>query len=279
MDNLCKAARMLAAFALSAGVATTALASDLPPVPDAIAEADILRFGTKCDFPPYGYLDTAGKPVGVEVELGKKIAEYAFGDATKTEIVCVTSSNRIPSLLGGKIDLILATLGINEERKEVIDFTDPYFWDGSDVVVPVDSEVQDLEDLDGKTVITIKGAWQIPWLEKNMPDVTLLKLDTVSDALQALLQGRAQGYAHDFALLSGLANKNDSIRMVGDLFAVGYGAGGVRKGEPEWRAFVDAAIKKAVAEGLTDQWLEEHVQPDLIDAMKQTWDLDNAPRN
>lgn len=275
--RLRNAAAGIAPVVVFAAALSTAGAADLPPVPDSITEANVVRIGTKCDYPPYGYLDNQGQPQGVEVELGRQVAEYALGDAAKVEFTCVTSANRIPSLVGGKIDLIIATMGINAKRQEVIDFTEPYAWGASEAIVPADSPITSLADLKGKTVVFLKGAWQIPWFEENMPDVEMLKLDAVSDALQALLQGRADAYAHDYTVLAGLANKNERIRLVGEKYQIGFTGAGVRKGEGDWLAFVNAAIRKASADGLTAQWISEHVQPDLQDTVLVTWDPDSAP--
>ena len=81
-------------------------AQDLPTLPDAIKKQGVLRAGIKCDYPPDGYLDAQGKNQGIEVSLAKQIAAYAFGSPDKVELVCVTAANRIPSLQGGKIDLM-----------------------------------------------------------------------------------------------------------------------------------------------------------------------------
>jgi len=113
--------------------------------------------------------------------------------------------------------MLVATLGITEERARVVDFSEPYAWGGSDVLVPKGSAIKKLADLKGKTVVVMKGAWQIDWFEKNMSDVKLLKLDNVSDGLQALLQNRADGFAHDFAILVGIAKKNAKTELVGEL--------------------------------------------------------------
>ena len=119
-------------LALAAGAPSAA--QGLPPVPEAIKKQELLRVGVKCDYPPDGYLDAQGKPQGVEVSLARQIATYAFGSSDKIELTCVTAANRIPSLQGGKIDLILATLGVSAERAQVVDFSDNYAWGGSDVL-------------------------------------------------------------------------------------------------------------------------------------------------
>ena len=270
---------LLLALALALAAATASLAQDLPAVPDAIKKQGLLRVGVKCDYPPDGYLDAQGKPQGVEVSLAKQIAAYAFGSADKVELTCVTAANRIPSLQGGKIDLIVATLGVSAERAQVIDFSEPYAWGGSDVLVPKDSAIKSLKDFAGKNVIVMKGAWQIGWFEKNVPSATLLKLDGVSDGLQALLQKRADGFAHDLDVLRPIAKKNNEVKLVGEIYQLGYRAAGIRKGEKDWVDYVNAAITKAKNAGLVSTWVKEHVEPDLQQAVIDSWDIAKAPKS
>jgi polar amino acid transport system substrate-binding protein len=267
------------ALGLALAAATPSLAQDLPAVPEAIKKQGVLRVGVKCDYPPDGYLDPQGKPQGVEVSLAKQIAAYAFGSADKVELTCVTAANRIPSLQGGKIDLIVATLGVSTERAQVIDFSENYAWGGSDVLVPKDSSIKNLKDFAGKNVIVMKGAWQIGWFEKNVPSATLLKLDGISDGLQALLQKRADGFAHDLDVLRPIAKKNSDVKLVGEIYQLGYRAAGIRKGEKDWVDYVNAAITKAKQAGLISSWVKEHVEADLQQAVIDSWDISKAPKS
>ena len=253
-------------------------AQDLPALPDAIKKQGVLRAGVKCDYPPDGYLDAQGKPKGVEVSLVKQIAAYAFGSPDKVELVCVTAANRIPSLQGSKIDLLIATLGVSAERAQVIDFSDNYAWGGSDVLVSKDSPIKSLKDLAGKNVIVMKGAWQIGWFEKNSPTTNLLKLDGISDGLQALMQKRADGFAHDQAVLQPIAKKNAEVKLVGEVYQLGFRAAGIRKGETDWVKYVNAAMAKAKKEGLVDKWIKEHVDADLQQFVIDNWDIAKTPK-
>ena len=270
---------LVLALGLALAAATPSLAQNLPNLPEAIKKQGLLRVGVKCDYPPDGYLDAQGKPQGVEVSLAKQIAAYAFGSPDKVELTCVTAANRIPSLQGGKIDLIVATLGVSAERAQVIDFSDNYAWGGSDVLVPKDSPIKSLTDFTGKNVIVMKGAWQIGWFEKNVPSATLLKLDGISDGLQALLQKRADGFAHDLDVLRPIAKKNNEVKLVGEIYQLGYRAAGIRKGEKDWVDYVNAAIAKAKKDGLIASWVKEHVEPDLQQAVIDSWDISKAPKS
>ncbi len=85
-----------------------------------------LTIGVKNDYPPYGFLNDKGEIVGFEVDLGKYIAKELLGPEGKVELVPVVAANRIEFLNSGRIDIILATLGVTEERGKVVDFSEYY---------------------------------------------------------------------------------------------------------------------------------------------------------
>lgn len=245
-----------AAVLLLAGAAQ---AQTMPELPAAIKDAGKIRIGVKCDSPPFGLTGPDGKPAGIEVEMAKKIGEYAFGSADAAELTCVTSEARIPSLEGGKIDLILATLGRTASRQEVIDYSDIYFWGTSNALVPKDGPTQSLADLKGQTVVIVKGASQIPWLEKNVEDIQLLQLNTTADSVQALLQGRAVGFVGDGGLIYTLAANYPELRVIDEGIDPGINGIGLRKNEPELQAFVNAALARLRSEGFYEEVIPQFV--------------------
>lgn len=239
-------------------------AQELPPLPAAIKDAGVLRFGVKCDSPPFGSTGPDGKPVGIEVEMAKQIAAFAFGSPDKAELTCVTSEARIPSLNGGKIDLILATLGRFPAREEVIDFSDIYFWGTSNVIVPQDSPAQKLSDLSGKTILIVKGGSQIKWLQENIPGVKMMQLNTTADGVQALKQGRGEGFVGDGGLIWTLASNYPDLRVIEEGLDLGVNGIGIRKNEPELKAFVDAALARLKTDGFYEGAAEKFIENDLV---------------
>jgi polar amino acid transport system substrate-binding protein len=269
--------RLLALAAVLAYGFSAQAAEGLPPLPESLKTKGVVRVGVKCDYPPDGYLDKNGKPVGIEVEMAKQLAVYAFGDAAKSELTCVTTANRVPTLQGGKVDLLIATIGVTDERRKVVDFSDYYAWASSSILVRKDSPAKTIQDMKGKKLIFIKGAWQIPWFEKNMPDITDMRLDTVSDALQALTQGRADGYAHDLAVQVGIAKRNPNVRMLEGRYQIGFRGAAVRMGEKEWLAYVNAGFGKMRTDGLLTEWIKQYEDPDLLAEKIELWDPNKAP--
>jgi polar amino acid transport system substrate-binding protein len=237
----------------------SAVAQALPPLPAAIKDQGILRVGVRCDQPPYGFQDQQGKFAGVEVEMAHQIAAWAFGDPAKVEMTCVTAENRIPQLTGRKVDLLLATLGITAERARVIDFTAGYNWGGSELLVFKDAPIQKLQDLSGKTVSMLKGTTQAAWFDNNMPNLDMLRLNSVSDALQALKQKRSVAMAGDKATLVVIAARDPELRLVGEPYAITEGGIGVRKNEGEWLAYLNAALVRMRTENKFIGWIEKWV--------------------
>lgn len=256
--------RSFVAGALLLGLAAgQAVAQQMPPLPQSIRDQGVLRAGVRCDQPPYGFRGPDGGFAGVEVEMARQMAAWAFGSADKIELQCVTAANRIPQLNARRVDLLIATLGVTPDRARVIDFSNAYRWGGSDMLVKRDSPIRTLDDVRNRTVIMLSGTTQAAWFDANMPGLNSLRLNTASDALQSLIQGRGDAYAHDAATLIVIAARDPNLRMVGEPFAVSDAAVGVRKNEPEWMAWINAALDRMKREGLYTAWLEKWVPAEI----------------
>ncbi|MCF4995255.1 transporter substrate-binding domain-containing protein [Pseudomonas syringae] len=238
-------------------------AAELPAVPDQIKEAGQLRAGVRCDQPPYGFQDGNGEFAGVEVEMSRQIALWALGSKDKVTFTCVTAENRVPQLLGRKVDFLIATLGVTPERLRVIDFTQPYRWGASDVVVKKDSTINKIVDLKGKTLATLKGSVQAKWFEDHMPDVKTLRMNSAADALQTFRQGRADAYTHDAATLVVVADNDKNARLLNEPFLISDAAIGVRKHDEKWRDYLSAAVARMHEEKLFRGWVQQNVPQNI----------------
>jgi polar amino acid transport system substrate-binding protein len=258
-----RAAVRLAAVLAACSIGALAFAQALPALPDAIKSQGKLKVGVRCDQPPYGFQDQNGQFAGVEVDMARQIAAWAFGTPESVELTCVTAENRIPQLNSKRVDLLIATLGITPERARVVAFTKPYRWGASDVLVGKDAPFKKLAELSEKTIVVLKGSVQAKWFEDNMPKATTLRLNTAADALQALKQGRAEAYAHDAATLVIIGAKDPGLRLLGDHYQISDAAMAVRKGEDAWLAYVDAAIARMRGEGMFRRSIEKWVPADV----------------
>ncbi|KFE53871.1 transporter substrate-binding domain-containing protein [Pseudomonas syringae] len=238
-------------------------AAELPAVPAEIKDAGQLRAGVRCDQPPYGFQDGSGEFAGVEVEMAKQIGLWALGSKDKVTFTCVTAENRVPQLLGRKVDFLIATLGVTPERQRVIDFTTPYRWGASDVIVKKDSAIKKITDLKGKTLATLKGSVQAKWFEDHMPEVKTLRMNSAADALQTFRQGRADAYTHDAATLVVVIDNDKDARLLNEPFQISDAAIGVRKNEDQWRDYLSAAVARMHEEKLFRVWVQQFVPTNI----------------
>ncbi len=238
------AVSLLAALAAPAGAQST-----LPEV----KKRGRLVVGVKTDFPPFGYVDASGKNLGFDVDVAHAFAKSLLGDESKVELVAVTSGNRIPFLQSGKIDIIIATVTITDERRQVVEFSEPYFMSGSLLLVPKASTVKGLDDLAGKSVAVIQGAIQDKDVEQLQPKANRVKFGKVSEAVLAVKGGRADAYVHDDVLVLTLVKENADLKVVGKpIIPRPYGIA-VRKGDTEFITWVNAQLAQMKKDGTYDR--------------------------
>lgn len=86
------------------------------------ATGPAIKLGTNAAFKPFEYVE--GSIVGFDISMGQKIAEVA---GAKLEVVDMQFDSLIPALQAGAIDFIAAGMSVTEERKQNVDFSEPYF--------------------------------------------------------------------------------------------------------------------------------------------------------
>ncbi len=238
------------------------------PLPADIKSRGKLVMGVKCDYPPFGYVDAAGKNAGFEIDVVRQFAADAFGSPGAVELVCVSGPNRIPYLTSGRVDGIVSVLSWTPDRAKVIGFSIPYFDSGIRLLVPQGSPIKDWGDLKGKTITTTSGGTQSIWLTKCMPDVKQLLFDNTADSLSALKQGRAVAFPQDLTLLVGIVTKDPTLKIAGHSVARGPFGVGVKLDNKALAAWFDAAIAEMTKEDFFWQALARHVPKEALDQFK-----------
>jgi polar amino acid transport system substrate-binding protein len=248
-----KCAGLFAATAVIAGVmglgAPHSIAGELPAE---VKERGKLIVGTYCDYAPFGFIGEDQKPQGIEVDLAKKLAEYAFGSEDAIDLQCVKSAERIAYLQTRKVDFLISALGITPTRAEVIDFSKPYFASTTVFLAQKGNEFTTFDDLTGKTLLLSSGTPWIPWLQKCEPEIEIAQYDSITNQLAALQAGRGVALLNDSTLLYPVAARNDAFVITGpDVKEQGYSwAMGVRKGNDQMREWIDEQIDRLSEEDI-----------------------------
>jgi glutamate transport system substrate-binding protein len=226
-----------------------------------LQEAGEITIGVKFDVPPFGLNNPqTGEVEGFDVDLGNYIADRLGVEPVFRE---ATSDNRIPLLVDGTIDLILSTMTITEERDLEIDFSEPYYVANGDVLVPGDSDIQALDDLNGNTVCTALGSTYQETIKKEAPDAQLRLVDLYSECFDQIQTGQVDAVSTDNVILTGMKIQDDSLELLGlDYTTEPYGAG-IPEGDTEFKQFVDESIAEFIDSGTWqetyDEWVGQYI--------------------
>ncbi len=206
--------------------------------------------GVKTDYPPLGFLDKNGVNEGFDIDIAKAIAKELFGNEEAVQFVPVTSGDRIAFLTSKKIDIVVATFTITEERKKEVDFSSPYFITGQLILVRGDSKITKYQDLAGKKVATVRGSTGDIAIKELVPTAERVKFEGNFEALEALKEHRVEAFVQDYVLLYDLLQKNPGLKMANlqPFRPARYGLA-VRKGDKEWFDFINSTLEKMKESG------------------------------
>lgn len=247
---------------LTGGLSVTAQADAL----DRITKDKVLRVAVPQDFPPFGSVGTDMKPVGYDIDTAGLIAKEL---GVKVELVPVTSTNRVPYLTTGKVDLIISSLGKNAEREKVLDFSVAYapFFNG--VFGPDSVKAATVADLDGKTVGVTRGSVEDIELSKVISDkVTVRRYEDNNGTISSFLSGQVELVATGNIVAAAILDRKPP-RLPNLKFLVKNSPCyvGLAKDEGPLLEKVNAILTKAKADGsldaIADKWLHAPLPKDL----------------
>jgi glutamate/aspartate transport system substrate-binding protein len=260
-----------------------------------------VHLGYRESSPPFSFLDQANRPIGYSLELCEAIVDEIGVEVDdpnlKINYVKVTSDDRIPAVVQGKIDLECGSTTANAERAKQVAFSPLMFVAGTKLMVPKDSTLSVPKDLQGKTIVVTKGTTNEQAMHAIDKKFALgLKIVAAPDheqSYQMLVDGKADAFATDDILLYGLIARHksqDKFRVTGDYLS--YDPYGImfRKGEPQLAAVVERTFRKLgtnhdlvplynkwfVSRLPTGEKLNVAISPQLEDAFKALDDSDGV---
>jgi glutamate/aspartate transport system substrate-binding protein len=285
---------LLAACLLTtAAEAQTGGNEGLSPTLANIGKAHVVHLGYRESSPPFSFLDQANRPIGYSLELCEAIVDEIGVEVDdpnlKIEYVKVTSDDRIPAVVQGKIDLECGSTTANAERAKQVAFSPLMFVAGTKLMVPKASTISAPKDLQGKTVVVTKGTTNEQAMhavdKKFALGLNILVSPDHEQSYQMLVNGKADAFATDDILLYGLIARHksqDKFRVTGEYLS--YDPYGImfRKGEPQLTAVVERTFRKLatnhdlvplynkwfVARLPTGEKLDVAISPQLEEAFK-----------
>ncbi len=196
---------------------------------------------------------------GIDIDIAEALARKIFGQGNKIEFVPVPVERRLDFLRSGKIDLLLTPLSATEERKREIDFSVPYFVSGHLVAVEQDSRIHKYQDLTGKSVGVIRGTMGETIAPTLFPKSKILRFQDNNEALKDMQEHKVDALVQLDVFIFYLEQKDKNLRVINlrPIQPTSIGIG-IRKGDREWREFIDSVLLEMMKSGeyrkLLDKW-------------------------
>ncbi|NYT38228.1 transporter substrate-binding domain-containing protein [Allopusillimonas soli] len=241
--------------ALFAGCGALALSAAAPASAaetiDTIKQNGVLRAGLLVDFPPYGILNAENKPDGYDADVARQLAKDL---GVKIELVPVTGPNRIPFLLTGKVDVLVASLAITPKRAEQVQFSHPYSAAQIVLFGPKDDKIGKAEDLSGLRVGVARASTQDIAVTKVAPkDAEIRRFDDDASAMQALLSGQVDAIGCSTTVAGQIAKRAPGKFDTKFVLLQQEMAVAMRKGEPKTLDTFNKLITQNIDNGTFDK--------------------------
>lgn len=225
---------------------------------DEIKKRGTIKIGVFSDKAPFGYVDSSGKNQGFDVYIAKRFAKDLLGDETKVEFVLVDAASRVAYLESKKVDMIMANFTVTDERKQKVDFANPYMKVSLGIVSPDDAKITSEDQLKGKKVIVAKGTTAETYMTKNHPDVELVKYEQYSEIFQALKDKRGDAILSDNTEVIAWAKDNPGFTVgVPSLGSADTIAPAVTKGNTELKEWINTEFETLGKENFVHKAYDE----------------------
>ncbi len=232
----------------SPGATPTMVVVEGVSTPESIQEVGTLTCGVKFDVVGFGFRNPTNSEIeGFDADICREIAAELGVEA---ELIEAVSANRIPFLNERRVDLVISTFTINDERREQIDFSRPYYIAGQSILAKTDNtEINSVEDLNGKNVCSATGSTSETNVREQAPEANLVLFATYTEAGQALDDGRCDAVSTDDVILFGLIDAYPDTELKGEPFTTEEYGIGMKKDSAELKAFVDDVLAEMDEDG------------------------------
>jgi glutamate transport system substrate-binding protein len=216
-----------------------------------LADKDKLKIGVKEDQPGIGFKGPDGKYAGFDIEIAKAVAKELGVEESNIEFVTTVSANREPFIQQGKVDFVVASYTINDDRKKKVSFAGPYYVAGQDLLVRSDETgITGPDSIDGKKVCSVTGSTPAKRIKTEHPKAQLQEFDTYSKCVAALIGKTVDAVTTDDIILAGYAAQNvGKLKVIGQPFSKEPYGIGLSLDDKKGRDAINNALEKIYSDG------------------------------
>ena len=220
-----------------------------------------LIMSTNAAFPPYEMTADDGSYIGIDVEVAQAIAD-------KLGLELVIDNMELTAALeaaqNGKSDMVMAGVTVTDDRLMVMDFSDSYATGIQVVIVPEDSDITTLEDLEGKKIGTQMGTTGYIYAS-DTPDNggygedNVVAYDNGITAVQALKNGQIDAVIIDNAPAQAFVEANPGLKILETEWLTENYAIGFAKGNTKLIDAVNKALAELIADGTVQKIVDKYI--------------------
>jgi polar amino acid transport system substrate-binding protein len=236
------------------GALTLLAALAVPCLPAAAATPAVLRVATDATFPPLEFVRD-GKRTGFDIELMEAIAKTM---GKQIQWVDIDFKGLIPGLIADRFDVAASGIYMTEERRKVVDFTDPYYQGGLAVLVRKDSTINRPADLANRSVSVQVGTKSVNFLNDNYPSVKRVEVEKNQAMFDLLSTGRVDGVVTGRPAAVEYAKTNPDVRVLDKGMSIELYGFELRKDEGELTKQINAALQTVRNNGVYDALVRKY---------------------
>ena len=225
------------------------------------AASQKLTVGMELAYPPFEMTDPTNKPTGLSIDFAAALAKKLGREIV---IENMAWAGLIPALETGKIDLIISSMTITEERKKTIDFSEPYAMANLALLIAKDSPVKSYTDLDqkGRKLAVKKGSTGHTYALANLKNAELMVFDKESACVLEVVQGKVDAFTYDQLTIFRNWQENldkTTVNLTPYQKTPEYWGVGIKKGNDALRESVNKFIVEFRAQGGFDKLAETYL--------------------
>lgn len=226
-------------------------------------DKDTLRVGMELEFPPFETIDSQGKPTGFSVGFAEELGKYL---GMKVEIVPMKFDALIPALESKKIDVIISSMTITEERKKQVDFSDEYARSDLYALVSSKSKIQTNDDINKAGVkIAVKlGTIGHTWAMEHAKEATIQAFESIDAAVLDVVNNNSDVVIYDPLSIFAFNQEYPQTRVLKTPL-VGVSGWGIAlpKGDTKLKDKVNTFIKESKQSGTTKALKEKYLKAEM----------------
>jgi polar amino acid transport system substrate-binding protein len=208
-----------------------------------------LRVGMELTYPPFETQNEKGEPDGVGVKMAEALAAHL---GRPLRIVPMQFDGLIGALKTGSIDIVISSMTATDERRQSIDFSDPYAFTALAMLVGRDSTIRSVDDLKsaGRRLVVKATTTGESWAQKHLPHIPRVAFQDEPACVLEVAQGRADAFIYDQLSIYRYQRENSSTTrallqpIVEESWAIG-----LRRGNDALKADINTFLAKFRAEG------------------------------